>query len=180
MIFNLSRLFIIVLFVLFQYSFLNLLFPKDIVPSVISVFVVSYVAILGFEKSWKWVVVLGVLVDLFTFSVVGKNVIIFVLLAYLVSLISRRFLLEKHEWRMLVIFFIVFFVTIFYNTFTIIWPESRMMPRNILWITGNFWFFLKIVFAQSILNTVLFYVVNGFVEKFEKGISLYDRQSLNS
>lgn len=50
MIFNSFRFFLVVLLVLFQYSFLNFLFSENVVPNIVAVFVVSYVAILGFEK----------------------------------------------------------------------------------------------------------------------------------
>lgn len=87
----LSALAIILLLVIFQTSLLAPWFGDYFYPDLLLVFVVSVVAIFGFQSTWSWIVLGGLIMDLFAYSRIGTHVIIFMLSAYAISFVSRRF-----------------------------------------------------------------------------------------
>ncbi|MFC1644661.1 hypothetical protein ACFL08_01385 [Patescibacteria group bacterium] len=170
------KLFAVVVLVLFQYSFLNHAFAGYNVPSIILTAVVVYVVNNDFNKSWPWVIFIGVLADIFSFSVIGKNVIIFIIAAYLTSFLSRGFLLSQNEKRVGVVFFLLFVITVFYNFSNIIWGDEFSL-MNIIHLRSYFWVFLRIIFLQTCFNLLVFYIINSFLEKIDRNILFHNKSS---
>lgn len=82
---------IILLLAVFQTSLLAPWFADYLYPDLILIFVILTVINFGFQGTWGWVIAAGFVMDILAYSRVGTHVIIFVLAAYVVSFISRRF-----------------------------------------------------------------------------------------
>jgi rod shape-determining protein MreD len=82
---------VILLLIIFQTSLLAPWFADYFYPDLILIAVISAVVVFGFQAVWIWVVVAGATMDVLAYSRIGTHVIIFSLVAYAVSFISRRF-----------------------------------------------------------------------------------------
>lgn len=176
MIFSVFRIVLIFLLVFFQYSFLNFVFPDWSTPNFVLMWVVAYVVVLGWKDSWKWVILLGALVDLVSFSFFGKNILIFIAIACLSDKILRLLVIERQGGlRMFMFFILAFFASFFYNTLEIIWPENRLHFSNLLGIVHNFGFFFKTIIFQSVLNTIFLYISFIFIRRLEKDAKFFSK-----
>jgi cell shape-determining protein MreD len=136
--------------------------------------IVALVIVLGFKKSWKWIVLMGIIVDIISFSFLGKNVLIFVLGAYLVDQMLRLLVFERQNGaRAFVFFVLVLCMTLFCNFVMLVWPENGIYLSNLKEIFQGFWFFVSSIFFQAVLNIMLLYAFYILIKKFEKGAEFY-------
>ncbi|MFC1608598.1 rod shape-determining protein MreD [Patescibacteria group bacterium] len=171
----LLKLVSVVVLVLLQYSFFNYVFPLTIVPNVVATVVVVLVISDGFDM-WPWVVFMGILADILSFSVIGKNVIILISAAYLINFISKRFLLDQHEKKASLIFLLLFAVTLFVNIFNIIWADSFSL-MNLAYLKGSVWSVSKAMLIQALLSLMIFYVIHGLIEKVKRNVLFHNKPS---
>lgn len=135
--------------------------------------VISWVIISGFEKVWPYVVVMGVAIDLLAFDRVGENVILFILVAYFVSFISRRVLIEGKGWSLLLITFIIIGATFFSNIYfsvILFWKIDGATFFSSGWAT-----FFQSILGEAVWNIVFFYPAYWIVSRIEKRLSFYER-----
>lgn len=161
--------------VLIQTSFIAVIFPPHTYPNLILVTIIAWTITAGFEKIWLWVIGLGVFWDLISFSILGENVISFILVAYIVSFLSRRLILERRSSGFLIAILLVVVSTFFYNIFNIIFLEMFEVAGDFLWRVDLIGFFKNSI-IQSILNIPLFGIVYILLSKANKYFSFYDNR----
>ena len=98
--------------VIFQTSLLAPWFADYFCPDLLLVCVVSIVAIFGFQATWNWIALVGLIFDIFTYSRIGTHVIVFILSAYVISFVSRRFSIGERGLGLLLIVALMPFVTL--------------------------------------------------------------------
>ena len=111
--------FVILLLVVFQGSFLPLLFPNFGTPNIILVFILSLTLILGFWKSLSWIIACGLFFDVVLYNKVGISVIMLILLAAAVRIFGKRILLENKGWGIFSAFVMILCLTLAHKAMVI-------------------------------------------------------------
>jgi rod shape-determining protein MreD len=172
---KLIRLGIIFLAILIQISFLPVLFSANEVPNIILLLVISWAVIMGFDNILIWAIIIGVAADLIFFRAVGTSVIFFIVIAYSISFVSRRFLVENKNLGFLIIAFFIVFSTIFYG-FLNIFINSRLIEN----FRGSFGTQLillqKSILIQIAFNLLLFPLCYFPLVRLEKYLSFYEKK----
>jgi rod shape-determining protein MreD len=159
-----KRLFIfliIILAVIFQSSIFPLCFSLRNIPDLVLVLLISGVAVLGFRSIWIWIIISGIILDLFSFRTVGINVVSFIIFSYAVSFFSRRLILGEKIGGILVSGIFVVFMT-FFNNF---WIQSANLNFELSKIWKTPAFFGWDIGFKMILNVILFFI---FILLFKK------------
>lgn len=172
--FNL-RLLVLFVSILLQTSFLVVLFPEYAIPNLVITVAIAWTINASFEVIWPWVVFLGLGMDLFTFSVVGKNVIFLILVAYVVSFLSRRFLVETRISGFLVTIFFIFGASLASNVWDILWMHSMDLVQ-VLKLNQDYILSAKNFAIQFLFNVIIFYIIFWILSKIEKKISFYEQK----
>jgi rod shape-determining protein MreD len=171
----LIRLGIIFLAVLIQISFFPALFSAAHAPNLILLLVISWAIIVGFNDILIWIIITGIISDLVFFKSVGTSVIFFVIVAYGISFLSRRFLVENRNWGFLMMSFFVFAATIFYGLFNVFINSQFIESLN-----GSFWtelfIFRKEIAMQVVLNLLFFPLCYFPLVKLERRLSFHDKK----
>ncbi len=160
--------------VILQTSFLNLVLSSSLRIDLLPLLVLAWVIIVGFEKIWPWIVVLGIFSDLITFERVGFNVIFFIGIAYGISFSSRRFLVERRLAGFLVTSLFIIVVFLFLDIGRLFALENFSIIQTYEEL-GELLSWKKIVF-QGILNIILFYAIYYPLSKLEKNIYNHDNK----
>lgn len=134
--------------------------------------VVAWTIVAGFEEVWKWVLLLGFLIDLSFFDAVGTNIMIFILVSYFVSFFSRRFMVENKGWGTVMMIFFAAAAIMFYDFAALI--VMRRFEAGFLreYFDKDF---SRYVF-KYLYGEVLFFAVYWFISKIENYISFYDKK----
>lgn len=155
---------------LLQVSFLSVVFPEYRVPNIGVALVVAWTIHVGFVGILPWVVILGLITDIVGFQSPGVRVILFVVIAYFVSFISRRFLVAHRVWGPAVTVFFLICATALHYFF-----ELLLAGFDIFLVgkTGLFW---ETIMVQISVNIVLFLAIYFPLGKAEEFIAYYDKQ----
>lgn len=131
----LQQILLLLLIVILQRSFLDILWPGFDAPSLIIVTTITLVFIQGFTRSLRWVLLLiffhallgnGSIQGLFPIMAVG--------IAYLTSFLSRRLLIERHVESALALGLVSTGMTLGYALFFALWQETSL---SVSAIAGN-------------------------------------------
>ncbi|TSD01307.1 MAG: Uncharacterized protein Athens071425_450, partial [Parcubacteria group bacterium Athens0714_25] len=133
---------------------------------------VAWTIISGFEKAWIYAVFLGIFVDFLAFDIVGKNAILFIFSAYIVSFISKRLLIESRGWSFLLVFLLIISVT-FLNNFSVVNLFS-WQGGVVEFFGGGAASFFKGVLAGSFCNIIAFYFLYWAISRMEKRLAFYE------
>lgn len=163
----------ILISVFIQTSVLPVLFGDYQLPNFILMAVVAWTIVYGFSAAFPWVIFCGIVFDLFSYSIVGSNVIIFVLISYLISFLSKRLLIESKGWGSLVIAFFILVSTFFYRIIIIL-LQGRVQ-ESVSSYTGLFQYSTK----EAICNIVLFFLIFFVVNKINKYFYRSEKITLN-
>lgn len=166
----LLRISIIFLIILVQINFLNLILLENNLINLSILTLISWIIISGFDKMWFWVMLLGFFNDIFLIEKIGSNVIFFMLFAYLVSFISKRFMIER-RWSgfLLVVIFISignFMGSIFNSLFFDLSSFKEILLHN----TINYFTNWEGLIWTTIISGICFYIIYTFINKIEKYI----------
>ena len=109
--------FIIILFsVWLQISFFPNLTPLGVFPDVALILILFWTAQSGFEEIWKWALIAGLMIDLAYFFPVGVSIFSFILIAYVINFLAKRFLVSGTVFRFFILASFIIFGT-FFGTF---------------------------------------------------------------
>ncbi|MFA5962352.1 MAG: rod shape-determining protein MreD [Parcubacteria group bacterium] len=86
-------------------------------PDVMLLLVIVWTAREGFEKALFGNILAGFVQDLITFHPVGVHIVTYVLIAFFVSFISKRFLVVARNWRVFILIMMIIFGTLANNLF---------------------------------------------------------------
>jgi cell shape-determining protein MreD len=102
----------------------------------------------GFEETWKWTVIAGLMVDLAYFFPVGANIFSFVLAAYIINFLARRFLVSGTVFRFFILAGFIIFGTFLNELF--IYAIMKFIGKDI--IIGNALFFINNILLKMLYN----------------------------
>lgn len=95
--------------VILQTSFLPALFPATAYVDLVAMVVIVIAIMLGFERNILWIVAGSMLYDILGHWTLGRNVLVMVLIGYLTSFFSRRFLVGGRGLGFLILILLVVF-----------------------------------------------------------------------
>ncbi len=170
---------IIIVIILLQINFLNLIFPSSYTLNVIPLMVIAWVTVTKFEKIWIWILLLGAMTDIAEMEKFGKNILFFVVLAYLVSFLSKRFLIERRLYGTILL--ILFIITIsFITNFNGILNFGNFSLDIIVDNIVNNLFAWKRLLTELVFGISVFYLMYNILNKIEMYLSKYDDKLLGN
>jgi rod shape-determining protein MreD len=98
---NILKFIVIFLAVLLQAYFFPNLSGLGIFPDVALIIILFWTVSSGFEGSWKWAALAGLLADLAYFWPIGAGIFSFTASAYLANSLAKRFLVQQTFFRFL-------------------------------------------------------------------------------
>jgi len=144
----------IILAVIIQTSILPFCFSEKNIPDVILIVLISVISVFGFQYTWIWVIISGIILDIISFFVVGSNVFSFIFFSYVASFFSRRIVLGEKSGGIIVGIIFVSFVTFFHN----LWIHLISAGFKFQKIWEIKFFLLESVGWKIIFNLILFFV----------------------
>lgn len=160
---------LIFLAILLQVSFFTNFLAPVIFPDVALVAIIFWAARSGFEKTWPWAVIGGLMLDLAYFLPVGTNIFSFALAAYGASYLSRRFLVADNFSRFFTMVGILILGAVSHNLLVpMIVKMSHHEEINLGALIISADLILKIVYDLTI-----FAVIYGPLVKLEKFLEVY-------
>jgi rod shape-determining protein MreD len=165
-------IFLIIFFsAIFQLAVFSNVFFWGLGPNILLLLVIFWTTQDGFEKALTRNIFAGFVLDLATFCAVGMNIVSFVLVAFFISFISKRFLVVVRGWRIFVLTATIIFSTLANNLFL----NSLFLIANYFGKTavGNvpIPFFSFMLVKEVGLNILFFPLVYFLVKKIE-GLNL--------
>lgn len=169
-------IFIIVFFsVLLQTSFFPNLMSLDIFPDVALILILFWTMQFGFEETWKWAAIAGLMIDLAYFFPVGASIFSFVLIAYIISFLARRFLVSGTVFKFFTLASFIVFGTFLNELF--IYTIMKLAGKDIM--VGNLLFFANNILLKMLYNFIVFAAVYVPLRNLEKFLfSLRSRAKL--
>lgn len=168
---NIARCVIIFLAIIFQTVFIPALGSGNSMPNIVLALVMAWTMIAGFEQTWPWVVSAGLAYDLFSFSRLGSHSAMFIIAAYLVSFLSRRFFVEHRGWGALVSGACVALATVGYRALWLAleWLSAQPALSRVAQDAGA-------LGMEISVNLALFFLLVVFLGRFERFFSYYDKR----
>jgi len=137
-------------------------------PNILLLLVIFWVIREGFERALFRNILAGLVLDLSTFYAVGTNIASFVLVAFLISFISKRFLVVVRNWRIFILTVTIIFATLANNLFlnALVYVVNYFGEAVIGSVPVPF--FSSLLIKEIILNVLFFPPVYFFMEKIER------------
>ncbi len=159
---------VIILFaILLQLSFLPLIIGASALGDAVLMLVLALAVIDGFTLSLSWAIVAGILYDFATYTTLGEHVIIFLLVAYVVSFFSRRLSVEVKGTGLLLLLLFIAVTTIISNwllaIFLILGDKSIRFHMQAF---GNF----RLIVFQVCCNAIIFFLWYNLIGRIKKNI----------
>lgn len=147
--------------VILQTSLLPNFFASGMIPDITLIIIIIWTAKFDFNSVLKWAILAGVMVDLVSFWPIGTDVLSFVVIAFAVNSISKRFLVPHFAWKFSVLMLMVFGGTLL-NSFTVfaLMKIASELNRTVEPVVMNNNLFLK-----SIFDVVVFVIIYWPVER---------------
>ncbi len=168
-----QKILLVIIFILLavmQVSLFPNLLPYQITPDLVLIVIIIWVAKQGLKKVWLWSIIAGFILDIFTFRLIGINILALFIIACGVGSLAKRFLTAQKTTAFLVILGFVEVGTIvnffLLNIFTL---------KNSFFSLNNF---LESLFNPTILawkllyNAGLFIIIFWLINKIEKTFHL--------
>ena len=124
------RLFFILAVVFFEFSFFDILFPQMGAPLVLIASIVAWVLVSGFPAALFMIIPLALLFDVVSAGMPGALTLYAVPLAYAVSFLSRRLLVEHGGFGMVLHGLFAGMSALGYIIFNFIFFSARRIIRN--------------------------------------------------
>ena len=160
--------------VMLQAAFLPNFFPTGVVPNILLVIVVFYTFSLGFNSIWKAVFGVGIFLDLISFSLVGMNALALILVAFISSILTRRFLILHSNWKFIIIIILVTVGTAVNELVPALVTEALFFLK--IGISGYFNLSFHSLWLKIIYNIIIFMLLYWPFKKIEKAVRLYGNQ----
>lgn len=159
-------IFLIIFFsAILQLAVFSNIFFWGLGPNILLLLVIFWVIRDGFEGTLFQDILAGFVLDLVTFSVVGTNVAAFLLVAFLISFISKRFLVVARNWRIFILTITIIFATLANNL--CLNGISHLASYFGKTAIGNLPipFFSSLLAKEIVLNVLFFPLIYFFLKK---------------
>jgi len=161
---------IIILVILFQISFLNLVFSNSRYSlSIIPLVVIAWVIASGFEKVWGWILILGILAGIINMENFWSGILFIMLLAYSVSFLSKRFLIERRLYGFITIVLFIAITTLFKKIISLL-SFSGLKQNIVFSYFKDNPFLWRNLLVEIFIAVLFFYIIYIFLGKVENYI----------
>ncbi|MDD5083306.1 MAG: hypothetical protein PHT88_00010 [Candidatus Moranbacteria bacterium] len=160
------------LVVLFQISFLNVVFSQASANALLAT-TIALILSRGFFATWPWIIFLGFLSDVLSMDVVGVTPMVLIAFAYGISFLSRRFLVEhRASGTGLAVLFMIVANIVYIPS---IWIVRRMALGEPLSSDG-LWTYVSTegMFAGMLVNSILFLLLYGITLRISHALNFYE------
>jgi rod shape-determining protein MreD len=155
---------IILLAVMLQVSFFTNLIPLKVFPDIALIIILFWSMRSGFDETWKWAILAGLMVDLAYFWPVGTSAFAFVFSAYIVNSLAKRFLVSQTAFRFLTLSAFIVSGTIINGILAVL--AVKFARREALDLSSLF--FNTEIIAKTFYNLAIFSLVYMPLRKLEK------------
>jgi rod shape-determining protein MreD len=147
-------------------------------PNILLILVIFWVIQEGFEGALFQNILAGLTLDFATFSVVGTNIATFLLVAFLISFISKRFLVVARNWRIFILTITIIFATLANNLYLngIFYLASYFGKTAIGNLPVPFFSFL--LAKEIVLNVLFFPLIYFFLKKIAHSNLVQNRKQI--
>jgi len=166
----LLRISVIFLIIFLQVNFLNLIFLENRLVNLSILAVISWVIVSGFEKMWIWIVLLGFLNDIFLTQKIGPSILFFILFAYLISFVARRFIIERRFSGFLLVIFFILMGNVWGRFFDFLFSGVEV-SKEIVPYMKNYFIDWKGFIGTNIYAGICFFLIYSLINKVEKYIA---------
>jgi cell shape-determining protein MreD len=159
------------LVVIFQISFLNIVFSHIFLNALLAV-AIALTLTRGFFVAWPWVICLGIIFDIFSANVVGVTPIVLIVFSYGISFLSRRFLLENKTSGILIAMLFMAIACLFY--FPLVWVV-RHIAFGVPLSTEHFSLYVAStnILGVVISNALLFVLLYALTQRINQALDFY-------
>jgi cell shape-determining protein MreD len=171
----LLRISIIFLIILLQVSFLNLIFADNRLVNLSILAVISWIIVSGFEKMWVWIILLGFLNDIFLAQKIGPNILFFILFSYLISFVSRRFIIERRFSGFLLVVVFILMGNVWGSFFDFLFSGAEISKEVVPYLKNYFINWGDFI-ATNIYAGICFYFLYSLINKVEKYIAINENR----
>lgn len=167
----------IIFFIIFvQINFLDLVFLKNNFVNLSILTLISWIIITDFEKIWIWIVVLGFFNDIFLAEKIGHNIILFILLAYLISFVSKRFMIERKLSGFLLVVLFIVAGNFLGNIFNVLFAGSEFLKEDLFYGIKNYFDSWQNFIITNVISGICFYFIYILINKIEKYIAISENR----
>jgi rod shape-determining protein MreD len=156
--------------VLLQKNFLPSLLGNRNYFDMVLMLVLAWTILDGFSEFLPWAIFIGGLYDLLFYFPIGVHIILFSLVAYLVSFFSKRFSVNMRSSGIFIIIFFIFTASLASNFLDIFMINGGL----------NFWKIFKenifkenLLFYELIINGILFLVCYLLIKRIKKLVTYF-------
>jgi rod shape-determining protein MreD len=162
-----------------QISFFPNVFPSGCVPDAVLILIIIWVFQEGFEKNWLKIIFAGFMLDLFFFWPIGVNIISFLVVAFGIGFLTKRFRISHKNTGFFVMVVLIAAGTIVNSLVLnlLITAFNSIDPDKIHNLILNFWD--KRMAFKILSNLLLFSIIFWPMIHLERFLSLYDSRSLS-
>lgn len=166
---KLVYLFILILAIVIQTSFLPIISGSSVAGDVVLMAILAWSIIDGFTAFIGWAIIAGILYDLGAYSPIGEHVIIFLLVVYFVSFFSRRLSIELKETGWLLFFIFVIAATLISKSVIALAGAWDVHTFHGYWhVFGD----PKSIIVQIVCNSILFFFLFFLLRKIKEFFKL--------
>ncbi|MEK7598791.1 MAG: rod shape-determining protein MreD [Patescibacteria group bacterium] len=158
---------VIFMAIMLQVSFLPNILPSGVFPDVALIIVIFWAARSGFNATWPWAILGGLMLDFIYFWPIGTNVFSFVAIVFGASYLAKRFLVADNLSRFFIMVALVISGTVLNESLT------SILMKSALGETVNFQtlFFNTDLLLKIIYNLLIFMAIYVPLLKLEKFIA---------
>jgi len=128
---------VIFIAVIMQTSFLPNFFPTNMTPDLLLIIVIIWTVRNGFNSVLTRAILAGVLMDFFSFGIVGINIFSFVMVVFLVDSLCKRFLVPQSDKKIFVLAIIIALGIIINYVVLAIFMNISVYLSQLSWQTIN-------------------------------------------
>jgi len=164
-------LFIIIgLVLIFQISVFPNFFPVALIPDAVLIMVLFWSIRLDYENVWARALLAGIMADLLMLHFLGVEALAFLLIAFLVSYITKRILVAHSLWKFALIPLLILGAVILNDLILLVFTSSSWgnLGQNFHWSNIFFsWTFFQRIFYDLILGALIYWPLKKLEEKMD-------------
>lgn len=157
---------IIFLSAIVQTSFLSNFFPVNMTPDVVLILIIIWTAKTNFNSALARAIFAGLVVDFFSFGVIGVNVFSFVVVSFMVDSLCKRFVIPQSGRKFFILAAIIVLGTIVNYVIVVVFINIILNHNNFSW--NNLGLFSWNIILKPLYNLSIFIALYWPLIKIDK------------
>lgn len=149
-----------------QTSFLSNFFPANMTPDVVLILVIIWTAKTNFNSILVTAIFAGLVVDFFSFGVVGSNIFSFVAVAFVVDSLYKRFLVPQSGRKFFILTVAIVLGAMVNYVIVAIFAEITRSLTDFSW--HNLGLFKQTIILKPLYNLIVFIALYWPLKKADK------------